>query len=112
MAYGSSVRCSMRFLRVLLIVGLAHTILASPKARADDSAECTGIVVDENGVRIAAAQVTLFDASGRTHRAETDPAGRFVLHGLAPGEYKADVHKEGFFSLTGQLLTLHAGANE
>jgi hypothetical protein len=90
----------------------ASALLALPGTHAADTAICTGIVVDENGVPVAAAQVTLTDASGLAQRTETDGTGHFVLRDLAPGEYKAEVRKEGFFILAGQTLTLHDGPND
>src|SRR5712691_2535345 len=81
-------------------------------ARAADSADCVGVIADENGVPLAAAQITLQSSGGRNFRTETDGAGRFTLHNLPAGEYKIEARKEGFFVLAGQALTLRAGANE
>jgi len=87
-------------------------VLSAAAARAADLAECAGLVVDENGVPIPAAQVTLKNASGESFHAETNEAGRFVLKNLPPGDYQAEVRKPGYFLLTGQTLGLHAGAND
>src|SRR5712691_7931931 len=81
-------------------------------ARAADSADCVGVIADENGVPLAAAQITLQSSGGRNFRTETDGAGRFTLHNLPAGEYKIEARKEGFFVLAGQMVTLRAGANE
>jgi carboxypeptidase family protein len=81
-------------------------------ARAADSADCVGVIADENGVPLAAAQITLQSSGGRTFRTETDGAGRFTLRNLPAGEYKMEARKEGFFVLAGQAVTLRAGANE
>lgn len=86
-------------------------VLGAP-ARAADSADCAGIIVDENGVPLAAAQITLQNSEGRNFRTETDGAGRFTLRNLAAGEYKVEARKEGFFVVAGEPLTLHAGGNE
>src|SRR5262249_26891260 len=94
---------------VLLFAG---AIPAQGGSQAPDSAGCTGTVLDENGVPIAAAQVQLEDSEGQVHRTETNGTGHFTLNNLLPGDYKAEVRKEGFFVLTGQAITLHAGANE
>ncbi|HYL83815.1 MAG TPA: carboxypeptidase regulatory-like domain-containing protein [Candidatus Angelobacter sp.] len=100
---------SRRFAAVVLVF---QSLLAGAAIYAADSADCTGSVLDENGVPVPAAQVKFDDASGHSYRAETDGAGHFVLRGLPPGEYKAEVRKQGFFVLAGQALTLHPGANE
>jgi len=81
-------------------------------ARAADSADCVGVILDENGTPLAAAQVTLQSSEGRNFRTETDGAGRFALRNLPTGDYKVEARKEGFFVLAGETLTLRAGANE
>jgi hypothetical protein len=70
------------------------------------------VVVDENAVPIASAQVVFMRAGQLAARAETDSAGRFSFRSLAPGEYQAEVRKEGFFLLSGKAITLESGANE
>src|SRR6266852_656916 len=76
------------------------------------SADCAGVIADENGVPLAAEQITLQSSEGRNFRTETDGAGRFTLHNLPAGEYKIEARKAGFFVLAGQTVTLHASANE
>ncbi len=80
--------------------------------RAADLAGCTGLVLDENGVPVGAAQLKLEDSAGHIYRTETDGAGRFTLRNLSPGDYKLEVRKEGFFVIAGRALTLQAGPNE
>jgi Carboxypeptidase regulatory-like domain len=79
---------------------------------AADFAECAGVIVDENGVPIAAAKVMLQSGTGPTFRTETDGAGRFLVRNLPAGDYKVEARKEGFFVLAGQTVTLRAGPNE
>jgi len=79
---------------------------------AAEFAECAGVIVDENGVPIAAAKVMLQSGTGPTFRTETDGAGRFLLRNLPAGDYKVEARKEGFFVLAGQTVTLRAGSNE
>ncbi len=102
----------MRILRIIFVLWLAQGLFACSEIRAADFADCVGIVLDEKGIPIAAAQLQLEDAAGHAFRTETDGAGRFVLHGLPPGDYKAEVRKKGFFVLAGQPVTLQAGNNE
>src|SRR2546425_483112 len=92
-------RSCMRFSCVFAILVFLQSIIAGPRIRAADAADCTGVVLDENGAPVAASQVMLEDVAGRTYRAETDAAGRFALHNLSSGDYKAEVRKEGFFVL-------------
>ena len=79
---------------------------------AAEAADCTGVVVDENGVPVPAAQIKLDSTSGQIYRAETSGAGRFILRNIPAGDYRAEVRKEGFFLLAGQVLALHSGSNE
>jgi carboxypeptidase family protein/TonB-dependent receptor-like protein len=102
----------MWFSRHCVAVLVCCGLLACAESQAADSADCTGVVLDENGVPLAAAQIKLEDTSGHAYRTETDGTGHFTLHGLFPGEFKAEVRKEGFFVLSGQALSLHAGANQ
>jgi hypothetical protein len=87
-------------------------ILAIVDVQAADSSDCTGVVLDENGVPVGAAKIRLEQNNGREYRAETNDAGRFNFQSLPAGDYKVEVRKEGFFLLTDYAITLHAGNNE
>src|SRR5437588_2599336 len=102
----------MQFVRLLRGMLIVLGIFAAGQAGTADSADCSGIVLDENGVPVVAAQVKLEDAAGHSYRAETDATGRFVIHNLASGDYKTEVRKQGFFVLAGQAVTLHTGNNQ
>src|SRR5260370_13818950 len=86
--------------------------ITAAKLWAADFAECAGIIVDENGVPIAAAKIVLQSGTGPSFRTETDGAGRFLLRNLPAGDYRVEARKEGFFVLAGQTVTLRAGSNE
>ena len=79
---------------------------------AADSADCTGLVVDENGAPVATSQIKLEHSSGQAYRTETDGAGRFSLRNLLTGGYRAEVRKQGFFVLSNRAVSLHLGLNE
>lgn len=102
----------MRFSRIFAALMISYSVLAAAGIWGADSADCRGIVLDENSVPIAGAQVKLEDSAGQSYRTETDLAGRFVIHNLTSGDYKAEVRKMGFFVLSGQTVSLHAGSNE
>src|SRR5439155_3913981 len=97
---------------LLAVVLASLSILASAGVHAADSADCAGVVLDENGVPIAATKITLQNIRGQTFRAETDGAGRFLLRNVPEGDYQVDVRKEGFFVLSGQTVTLRPGPND
>jgi Carboxypeptidase regulatory-like domain len=86
--------------------------ISAPILSAADSADCAGVIVDENNVPLAAAKISLQGSTGQHYRAETDGAGRFLLRNLPAGDYKVEASKEGFFVLAGQTLTLRSGSNE
>ena len=80
--------------------------------RAAETAECRGLVVDENAVPVAAAQIVLTRSGQPAAQTVSDSAGRFSFRNLSPGEYQAEVRKEGFFLLSGKQLELEPGSNE
>jgi Carboxypeptidase regulatory-like domain len=82
------------------------------ETRAAELANFTGLVLDENGVPVAAAQIKLEDAAAHFYRTASDGAGRFTLRDVPPGDYKLEVRKEGFFVISGRALTLRPGPNE
>jgi len=84
----------------------------APITSAADSADCAGVIVDENNVPISAAKLSLQSSTGRSYRAETDGAGRFLLRNLPADDYKVEARKEGFFVLAGQTVTLRSGSND
>src|SRR5271155_2778045 len=102
----------MWFARLLTSALTCLCVLASLPTRAADSANCTGLVLDENNVPVASAQIKLEDSTAHLYRTETDGAGRFSLKNLPAGDYKVEVRKEGFFVLAGRDLTLQPGPNE
>src|ERR1700736_1365202 len=93
-----------------LFVFLCGIIAAISSAA--DSADCAGVIVDENNVPVAAAKMSLQSSTGRSYRAETDGAGRFLLRNLPAGDYKVEARKEGFFVLADETITLRSGAND
>jgi hypothetical protein len=101
----------MRTVRFLTVVLVAIGFIPA-HASAADVADCSGLVVDENGAPVAAAQVKLELAEGSIYRAETNASGHFTLRSIPAGEYKVEVRKPGFFLLTGLPAALHGGANE
>src|SRR6266478_4606410 len=86
--------------------------VAGSRLCAQEPADCAGVVVDENGVHIAAAKITLQMDGGGMFHAESDGAGRFTLRNLPTGDYKVEARKEGFFVVAGEPLSLRPGMNE
>src|SRR5437879_7585102 len=102
----------MRLVRLLVGIIALSGIFADAQMPRAEVADCAGVVVNDNGVPVPSAEVTLKDAAGHSYRTETDAAGRFAFHNLSSGDYQAEARKAGFFLLAGQAVTLHAGGNE
>src|SRR5258708_38412922 len=96
-------------IRLLAIVLASLSILVPARVHA---ADCAGVVLDENGVPIAATKITLQSSGGETFRAETPGAGRVLPRNVPVGDYKGEERKEGFFELSGHNGTLSPRPNE
>ena len=107
------VHAKRRYMRfIFLLTVLLVYLLPVPEALPADLADCRGEVLDENSVPVEGAVIKLQQETGATYEGKTNASGWFTIHGIPPGEYRAEVHKEGFFLLSGQHVTLHAGSNE
>jgi Carboxypeptidase regulatory-like domain len=102
----------MGIARLLTSALICLSILLSQPTRAADLAACSGLVLDENRIPVAAAQLKLEDSAARVYRTETDGAGRFTLGNLPTGDFKLEVRKQGFFVIAARAITLQPGANE
>jgi Fe(3+) dicitrate transport protein len=60
------------------------------------SAVISGRVIDPSGAVVPAALVTVLTADGTARETRTDPAGRFSVPGLPPGEQRVIVSSAGF----------------
>jgi carboxypeptidase family protein/TonB-dependent receptor-like protein len=69
----------------------------------------TIVVVDENGVAISSARVSLQVPPQPGAKCETDHSGRCYFPSLPPGEYHLRVEKEGFYALDQPKLQLAPG---
>src|SRR5205823_8865568 len=83
----------MRLVRLLVGIIALSGIFADAQMPRAEVADCAGVVVDDNGVPVPSAEVTLKDAAGHSYRTETDAAGRFAFHNLSSGDYQAEARK-------------------
>ena len=81
-------------MRVLLL-----TVALACSAAAQVAPAPAIFVVDENGVAVPSARVTLQTPPDPAARCQTDHAGRCQFPNLAPGQYQLHVEKEGFYAL-------------
>jgi hypothetical protein len=98
--------------RVAALLFFFLTAWCGGKICGADLADCSGVVIDENGVPIAGAKITLQSSGGPMFRAETDGAGRFAIRNIPVGDYQVEVRKEEFFVLAGKAVTLRSGSND
>src|SRR5215468_370033 len=67
-------------------------------------------VVDENGVAVQSASVSLEIAGKPLAHCETNFTGRCSLPGIAAGSYTLRVQKEGFYALEQSTVQVSPGA--
>jgi len=96
-------------LNALLLVLL---LLACAAGAADTRLTLGARVTDENGLPVAAAQVTLEVSGGLTLSAVTDDAGYFSIPNLSPGEYAVRIEKRDYFLLAEQKIDLRPDSGE
>ena len=70
----------------------------------------TVAVVDENGVAVPSARVSLQAGSQPPSHCQTDYTGRCSLPGIAAGTYALHVEKEGFYALDQASVQITPGA--
>jgi vitamin B12 transporter len=76
---------------------------------AQGSGEIKGSVTDENGAKIAGAQVVLNSAAGVHLNTSTDQAGKFEYKNLRSGSYFIEVKGNGFSVFTSEEIELNRG---
>jgi hypothetical protein len=84
---------------LLLTIAFSASALARwPGAQQPAGQDLLVTVLDENGVNVPSARLTLADQPNSfVQKAETDYAGRYQFSNLTPGVYTLKVEKEGFF---------------
>jgi hypothetical protein len=94
----------MRFASLLTVLLVYLMISPVREALPADLADCRGQVLDENSVPLEGALIKLQQETGATYEGKTNASGSVTIRGIPAGEYRADVHKEGFFVLSGHAL--------
>jgi iron complex outermembrane receptor protein len=72
----------------------------------------SGTVVDENGAKVASAQVVLRSSSGVNLTTATDQAGAFKFESLRSGSYFIEVKANGFSVFTSEEIEFQRGENK
>jgi len=110
----SLIRVRKRRHRSLRLIALLLALLfqACTVGAADTRLTLGARVTDENGLPVAAAQVTLAVSGGLTLSAVTDDAGYFSIPNLSPGEYAVRIEKRDYFLLAEQKIDLRPDSGE
>src|SRR5438874_1435019 len=93
---------SSAFAALLVLIGF-RTLPA-----AENALTVVGKIVDETGAPVPEARVTASLANARA-ATTSDPAGAFRLELPAPGGYRVQAEREGFFLFTNANVTLDEG---
>jgi len=84
-------------MRLSLVALLLWTAYPAPSARAVSTFELSGAVLDESGLGLRGALLTLVHQStGLTRTATTSETGRYRLPGLLPGVYSLEARLSGY----------------
>ncbi|HEX8652643.1 MAG TPA: TonB-dependent receptor [Pyrinomonadaceae bacterium] len=95
---------------VTVLVGLL-LLCATSLAAQSGAAALVGTVTDQDGARVAGAEVTALSiASGRTLTATTDASGKYELTGLQLGSYRLSARGEGFATAS-RSVTLRSSSS-
>lgn len=82
-------------------------LLLSTCVRAQSTASIEGLITDQHGALISAAEITAGDPSiGVTRRAVTDDSGRYQIAALPIGDYRLEVRAQGFQTLIRERIRI------
>ena len=96
----------------LITADFSAIALAAQETAAKSSATLQVIVLDETGVAVSRAVLTLEQAQPpRALRGETDYAGRYDFIGLSPGVYELRVEKVGYYAVMHRAVQVGETAN-
>jgi hypothetical protein len=104
---------SHRRIRLLSCGALAALVvlaLWAPALQAQSTATFQGTVLDPQGAAVGGAKVTVRNlATGLERTAETDSSGNFSIPALPAGNYKVEIRRDGFRTLSIASYTLAVG---
>ena len=93
----------LRSLAIILALGVWTSVFAQGPG------EIKGTVTDENGAKVAGAQVVLISSAGIQLNTSTDQAGTFAYNDLKSGTYLIEVKAGGFSEFTSEEVQLNRG---
>ena len=94
------------------ILSILFTLILASPLFAQNGGAIRGVVTDENGAKVAGAQVILNAAPGVQLVTQTNQAGSFEYKGLRSGSYLIEVKAEGFATFTSESIELDRGESK
>ena len=88
------------------ILAIIITLIASTSLFAQNGGTIRGVVVDENGAKVAGARVVLNVTPGVQLTTQTAQTGAFEYKGLRSGSYLVEVKADGFSDFTSEAIQL------
>src|ERR1700732_4158996 len=85
----------------VIVLGALSAICQEP------TAEITGIVTDATGASVPAARIQVINLGTGVHwETESNKSGNYVFSNLPPADYRINVQKQGFSTLTRSGISL------
>ena len=94
------------------ILSILFVLIVASPLFAQNSATIRGVVTDDNGAKVAGAQVVLNFTPGVQLATQTDESGSFEYKGLRPGPYLIEVKADGFSVFTSESIQLERGESK
>ncbi len=94
------------------VISIVFTLLVSAPLLAQNGGTIRGVVTDENGAKVAGAQVILNITPGVQLMTQTNQTGSFEYKGLRSGSYLIEVKAEGFSVYTSEPIELNRGESK
>ncbi len=95
-----------------LLLTLVFILTITTNVFAQGAGGISGAVVDENGAKVAGAQVILRSSSGVNLTTATDQAGAFKFESLRSGSYFVEVKASGFSVFTSEEIEFQRGESK
>ncbi|HVF23797.1 MAG TPA: TonB-dependent receptor plug domain-containing protein, partial [Pyrinomonadaceae bacterium] len=95
-----------------IFVAIVFALSISANVFGQNAGGITGAVTDENGAKVASAQVILTSSNGVHLNTSTDQSGAFEYKNLRSGSYFIEVRANGFSALTSEEIRLTRGENK
>src|SRR5437870_8541089 len=85
---------------LIILASASEAALATSGRESLQNQKLIVAIVDENGVAVASARISLTRAGVAVWKCETDHAGKCEVAGLEIGGYQLNAEKEGFYAVT------------